>query len=306
VTTLYQLVTKLPDIPMVTAWYLSDLAEAKGRQQLYTRQSPQRLKVLREHAMIESAAASNRIEGVLELHRISRGYGGDAGEYKTRDIDIIETDVNESLDPRSPSVAQDSMLRSVSSTTSLVTSLADTPATADLLLDLLFTSYQAKERVHDVFFGEPRVAAFMGGRCLRSVTSDPAHDLGALAGALAASPQKRVLQSQAPAQAEPARGCSIRFGSGSSPSPRRQRDHCSSTLVWSGSRSRGRVTTLYRRACVTMRPRAFSATAGVALNGILIYEHLSRCGWKWTSCVSTRRMWGRNSTPSWTRFCVRW
>ena len=139
-TTLRQFVTSLPDIPMVTAWYLNDLAEAKGRQQLYTHQSPQRLKALREHAMIESAVASNRIEGVeidparvrtvvlgkpaprdrneeevrgyrdalrliheswreldlseqtiLELHRISRGHGGDAGEYKKRDIDIIET-----------------------------------------------------------------------------------------------------------------------------------------------------------------------------------------------------------------------
>ena len=35
-----------------------------GRQELFTRQSPQRLKVLREHAVIESAVASNRIEGV--------------------------------------------------------------------------------------------------------------------------------------------------------------------------------------------------------------------------------------------------
>lgn len=56
---------------MSTAWYLSDLAEAKGRQQLFTRQSPQRLKALREHAMIESAVASNRIEGVeIEPSRV--------------------------------------------------------------------------------------------------------------------------------------------------------------------------------------------------------------------------------------------
>ena len=139
-TTLDRFVTNLPDIPMVTAWYLADLAEAKGRQQLFTRQTPQRLKALREHAMIESAVASNRIEGVeidasrvravvlgtpaprdrneeevrgyrdalrlihsssgelevseatiRDLHRISRGGVGDAGEYKRRDIDIIET-----------------------------------------------------------------------------------------------------------------------------------------------------------------------------------------------------------------------
>lgn len=46
------------------AWYLSDLGEFRGKQELYTRQSPQRLKVLREHALIESTVSSNRIEGV--------------------------------------------------------------------------------------------------------------------------------------------------------------------------------------------------------------------------------------------------
>lgn len=46
------------------AWYLADLGEFRGKQELYTRQSPQRLKVLREHALIESAVSSNRIEGV--------------------------------------------------------------------------------------------------------------------------------------------------------------------------------------------------------------------------------------------------
>jgi hypothetical protein len=51
-------------IPAATGWSLADLAEARGRQELYTRQSPQRLKTLREHAIIESAVSSNRIEGV--------------------------------------------------------------------------------------------------------------------------------------------------------------------------------------------------------------------------------------------------
>lgn len=51
-------------IPPSTAWYLSDLGEFRGKQELYTRQSPQRLKALREHALIESAVSSNRIEGV--------------------------------------------------------------------------------------------------------------------------------------------------------------------------------------------------------------------------------------------------
>lgn len=41
-----------------TAWYLADLGEFRGKQELYTRQSPQRLKALREHALIESAESS--------------------------------------------------------------------------------------------------------------------------------------------------------------------------------------------------------------------------------------------------------
>lgn len=51
-------------IPMPVTWYLSDIGEAKGKQELFANQSPQRLKVLREHAMAESAISSNRIEGV--------------------------------------------------------------------------------------------------------------------------------------------------------------------------------------------------------------------------------------------------
>jgi hypothetical protein len=37
---------------------LADLGEARGKQELFTKQSPQRLKALREHALIESAASS--------------------------------------------------------------------------------------------------------------------------------------------------------------------------------------------------------------------------------------------------------
>jgi len=51
-------------IPTTTSWYLAELGEAKGRQELFTKQSPQKLKVLREHAIIESAVSSNRIEGI--------------------------------------------------------------------------------------------------------------------------------------------------------------------------------------------------------------------------------------------------
>src|SRR5438552_6835627 len=128
------------DIPGATGWYLADLTEARGKQELFTRQSPQRLKALREHALIESAVSSNRIEGVevdrsrigtlifgrpalrdrdeeevrgyrdalrlihengaklpiseatiKRLHKLCRGQIWDAGAYKEKDVDIIQT-----------------------------------------------------------------------------------------------------------------------------------------------------------------------------------------------------------------------
>ena len=63
---------KFESVPAATARYLADLGEARGKQELFTHQSPQRLKVLREHALIESAVSSNRIEGVeVEQSRIA-------------------------------------------------------------------------------------------------------------------------------------------------------------------------------------------------------------------------------------------
>ena len=46
--TMRQLAAQPPTIPTRASWYLADLAESKGRQKPYTRQSPQKLKVLRE------------------------------------------------------------------------------------------------------------------------------------------------------------------------------------------------------------------------------------------------------------------
>jgi fido (protein-threonine AMPylation protein) len=70
--TLRQFAAKPESIPATTSWYLADLGEARGKQELFTKQSPQRLKILREHALIESAVSSNRIEGVeVEQARIS-------------------------------------------------------------------------------------------------------------------------------------------------------------------------------------------------------------------------------------------
>ena len=54
----------IENIPTAASWYLADLGEARGKQELFTKQSPQKLKILREHALIESAVSSNRIEGV--------------------------------------------------------------------------------------------------------------------------------------------------------------------------------------------------------------------------------------------------
>jgi Fic family protein len=67
-----KLLSKKPSsIPSTTAWYLADIGEAKGMQNLFTKQSPHILKALREHALIESAVSSNRIEGVeIEKSRI--------------------------------------------------------------------------------------------------------------------------------------------------------------------------------------------------------------------------------------------
>src|SRR5213083_1542122 len=62
--TLRQFAMRVESVPGSTSWYLADLGEARGKQELFTRQSPQKLKALREHALIESAISSNRIEGV--------------------------------------------------------------------------------------------------------------------------------------------------------------------------------------------------------------------------------------------------
>lgn len=62
--TFRQFSAKPEAIPTSASWYLADLGEARGKQELFTRQTPQRLKVLREYALIESAVSSNRIEGV--------------------------------------------------------------------------------------------------------------------------------------------------------------------------------------------------------------------------------------------------
>ena len=58
-------------LPMAAVWLMNAISEYKGKEELYTRQSPQVLKALVEMAMIESVESSNRIEGVtIERKRL--------------------------------------------------------------------------------------------------------------------------------------------------------------------------------------------------------------------------------------------
>ncbi|MCX5858565.1 MAG: Fic family protein, partial [Proteobacteria bacterium] len=86
--TFRQFSAKPETIPTAASWYLADLGEARGKQELFTRQAPQRLKVLREYALVESAVSSNRIEGV----EIDRARVGTVvfGQSKLRDRDEEE------------------------------------------------------------------------------------------------------------------------------------------------------------------------------------------------------------------------
>lgn len=63
-TTLNKFLKETLSIPAGTNWYIADISQAIGKQELFTKQSPQKLKVLKEHSIIESAVSSNRIEGI--------------------------------------------------------------------------------------------------------------------------------------------------------------------------------------------------------------------------------------------------
>lgn len=89
-TTLQQFATGQIAIPTGTAWHLSDLGEYRGKQDLYTRQSPQRLKSLREHAMIQSAVSSNRIEGVaIDPNRVRDIFATSKPIFRDRDEEEV-------------------------------------------------------------------------------------------------------------------------------------------------------------------------------------------------------------------------
>ena len=46
------------ETPLTTVWLLNDIAESRGKQELFTRQSPQALKALRDMAVIQSTGTS--------------------------------------------------------------------------------------------------------------------------------------------------------------------------------------------------------------------------------------------------------
>ena len=51
-------------IPTGSVWLMTDISKSQGRQELYSKQAPQLLKVMREMALVQSAESSNRIEGI--------------------------------------------------------------------------------------------------------------------------------------------------------------------------------------------------------------------------------------------------
>jgi hypothetical protein len=45
---------KFEAVPASTSWYLADLGESRGRQEIFTRQSPQRLEALRDMPLLKA------------------------------------------------------------------------------------------------------------------------------------------------------------------------------------------------------------------------------------------------------------
>lgn len=52
------------ELPLATAWLLSECMQARGKQELWMQQRPEVLQVLREQAIVQSVESSNRIEGL--------------------------------------------------------------------------------------------------------------------------------------------------------------------------------------------------------------------------------------------------
>jgi len=63
--TLRQFSEEPSTISTIASWYITDLSKAQGKQELFTHQSPQKLKILREHALIESAISYRSFRGEM-------------------------------------------------------------------------------------------------------------------------------------------------------------------------------------------------------------------------------------------------
>ncbi len=59
-------------LPTGVVWFIDEIAEAKGRQALYTRQAPQVLKALRDMALVQSAESSTLAELERACPAVSR------------------------------------------------------------------------------------------------------------------------------------------------------------------------------------------------------------------------------------------
>ena len=85
--------SKLDALPLNVSWQLESIAEKRGHQELYTRQSPEQLARLREYAMVEEMSGRQQgddqvgaegASGLLRLRRSRRvgalaegqGFGG--------------------------------------------------------------------------------------------------------------------------------------------------------------------------------------------------------------------------------------
>jgi len=87
--TLEQFQNSATAIPLQINWQIGDIMEYRGKQELFTQQVPQKLSALREHALVESAVSSNRIEGVnVDQKRVKTlVFGADA--YKDRNEEEV-------------------------------------------------------------------------------------------------------------------------------------------------------------------------------------------------------------------------
>jgi hypothetical protein len=81
----FEQLARLREIPRTTAWYLTDLSEARGKQELYTKQSPQRLKVF-ARACADRETVSSNIEGGEKNCAHRSGHRSSNGEFSVSDI----------------------------------------------------------------------------------------------------------------------------------------------------------------------------------------------------------------------------